>query len=170
MPSPRRIFEHWLPLLDDALPEVAELLSEWRQMGRAGAKDWDWCWSCASDERGVDRAHLQGRCYDGLDTPHNLVLLCRPCHQQQPDHDHALAVSWLRERAHLSNHHVDLFGMLPILLDRDADSAWQIASVTMRSSVSDIDLHRLRPIFADQWNAMRARIDAGLRQYRGIAA
>ena len=77
---------------------------------------WEVCWSCAADDRGVERAHLLARVYGGLDNESNLVLLCRLCHKDQPDYGVATALSWLNRQAYLACEAVWLFGTLPILL------------------------------------------------------
>lgn len=116
MPSSKRIYEHWRSTSFAKLPEVGRLFAEWQMMGDGSRNYWDVCWSCADDERGVERAHLLARVYGGLDNEANLILLCRLCHKDQPDFGVDTAIAWLNRRAFLANEGVWLFGTLPLLL------------------------------------------------------
>lgn len=52
------------------------------------AVDWaeahDRCWRCGYRSR-LERCHITPHSLDGLDTPSNLVLLCRRCHREAPN-------------------------------------------------------------------------------------
>lgn len=120
MPSAKAIWTYWEPRLREEMPSVHGLLREWRQMGDPKKEPWDTCWSCADDDRKIERAHLHARCYAGLDHVGNLVLLCDLCHRQQPDFGAADAKRWLDRRAYTANYGCDLFGTLPILLTTPA--------------------------------------------------
>lgn len=120
MPSAKGIFLYWESKGFTELPEVDDLLVEWGQMGSKDREPWQVCWSCAQDELPVDRAHLLARVYGGLDTPANLVMLCRTCHLDQPDYGRQSAISWINKRAYLANYGVTFFGELPLLINASA--------------------------------------------------
>jgi hypothetical protein len=61
------------------MPSLNKIAQHW---GRE-QEDCSCCWRCDRTCSPV-RAHIIDRCYDGLDGPQNLWLLCAPCHYEQP--------------------------------------------------------------------------------------
>ena len=106
MPKPSAIARHW---------------AEWEQAhGRLApwaSGFWDHCEpSCmacglpygdpevepsfrAWDGIGLERCHIVPRLNNGLDVESNLVLMCKPCHDAQPQSiDPEITFCWMRER------------------------------------------------------------------------
>ena len=110
------------------MPDAGDIASYWAEWqgvhGRLApwAKEWGWdvfepsCMACgipfgdpdASPKwsnwngKGLERCHVVPRSAGGLDIESNLVLMCKPCHNAQPqsdDPDHTW--QWMRERTAL---------------------------------------------------------------------
>ena len=106
MPKPRAIAMHW-----------AEWEMDHGRLAPWAAGFWDHCEpSCmacglahgdpdaepsfgAWDATGLERCHIIPRSSNGLDVESNLVLMCKPCHNAQPQSDDPeVTYRWMRER------------------------------------------------------------------------
>lgn len=105
MPSRKQIADHWVGRCehDDIRPPGPFF------------GDVEACWACGWPCT-PDRAHIIDRCFDGLDGPQNLTLLCKGCHQRYPiicpgDEDVAWAWLW-HQTSHIDLLLLQVQGML----------------------------------------------------------
>jgi len=61
------------------MPSKAKIRDYWLPIGPLSTRE---CFLCGYTKQGFvpERAHIQARCEGGPDEPHNLVLVCHPCH------------------------------------------------------------------------------------------
>lgn len=121
MPSIKAIFQYWDERDFDAFPEVLGLLAEVTAFAKDEQEAKQACWGCGATDRDIDRAHLLARVYGGLDNCANLAILCRKCHEQQPDMGFETAAMWINRRAFVANNGVTFLGTLPFLENKTAE-------------------------------------------------
>ncbi len=91
MPSRLQIAAAWLKSTD---PLDREVVYEFGST----AEECNQCWRCGGGPgcNGIERCHIVAHCFGGSVDPLNLVLLCRRCHEKQPDGmDRETQLKWI---------------------------------------------------------------------------
>lgn len=91
MPSRLQIAAAWLKSTD---PRDREVVYEFGST----AEECNQCWRCGGGPgcNGIERCHIVAHCSGGSVDPLNLVLLCRRCHERQPDGmDRETQLKWI---------------------------------------------------------------------------
>lgn len=79
-----QIVQYWSKIVDES-----ELSVDWFNAGTH-------CWRCAR-KRKLERCHIIPDSLGGKDAPHNLVLLCKQCHEEGPNvTDPEIMWDWLK--------------------------------------------------------------------------